>query len=208
MAANFGSEKEPAAPDNSRAARMLAVRRRLLRGGMGVAPVVLTLSSGRVMGAQTCASVSAFGSMAALLSRPGKAISCIGQDPLTWKGTSTWPTGVLRPPNATPTKFSAFFSLNGNMTSDTTLFDILNGVVATGGAAFNGNLALAQATVAALLNNKLDITGVPQALLPLAQIQAMWTNTVAGGTFSVPNTAITWNSAQVLTYLQSTYDAV
>ncbi len=208
MAANIGADKEPAAADNSPAARVLAVRRRLLRGGVGVAPVVLTLSSGRVMGAQTCASVSAFGSMAALLSRPGKAISCIGKDPLTWKGNPTWPAGCLRPPNATPTKFSSVFSLNGNMTTNTTLFDILSGVVASGGAAYNGNLALAQATVAALLNNKADINGVPQALLPLTQIQAMWTNTVAGGTFSVPNTAITWNSAQVITYLQSTYDAV
>ena len=208
MAANFESDKEPAAPDNSRAARMLAVRRRLLRGGVGVAPVVLTLSSGRVMGAQTCASVSAFGSMAALLSRPGKAISCIGQDPLAWKLNNTWPSGCLRPPDPTPTKFSANFSIQGNMTLNTTLFDILNGVVATGGAAFNGNLALAQATVAALLNNKLDITGVPQALLPLSQIQTMWSNTAGGGTFPVPNTVITWNSAQVLAYLQSTYDAV
>ena len=205
MATNPESEQGCAARDDASAAQLLASRRRLLRGSVGVAPVVLSLNSGRVMGltnpAGQCASASAFGSMN--VSRPRNTVPCSGVSPGYWKQYTIkpWPAGCY--PVTTgqnqATKFSGTFTPIGpGMTSDTTFLQVLNEPF----AAFS--TALARAVVAAILNGKSD--RVPLTLLPISQIQAMWTATVNGGIYSVPNSTISWFAADVVAYITSTWD--
>ena len=83
------------------------------------------------------------------------------------------------------------------MTSSTTFLEVLNPSAAY-------STALARAEVAAILNGKSD--RVPLTLLPISQIQAMWTATVNGGIYSVPNSTISWFAADVVAYITSTWD--
>ena len=205
MATNPESEQVRAASDDASGAQLLASRRRLLRGSVGVAPVVLSLNSGRVMGltnpAGQCASASAFGSMN--VSRPRNTVPCSGLSPGYWKQYTIkpWPPGCypVRIAQNAATKFSGTFTPIGpSMTTNTTFLEVIDEPA----QAFS--TALARAVVAAILNGKSD--RVPLSLLPISQIQAMWTATVNGGRYSVPNSTISWNAAEVVAYITSTWD--
>lgn len=72
-------------------------RRRLLRGGLSAAPVVLTLASAPVAAGQ-CAFASSFVSAAAGGSRAAAGVQlCSGRSPNDWASSlGAWPAGVKR----------------------------------------------------------------------------------------------------------------
>ncbi|MFN0163556.1 MAG: hypothetical protein ACKVQQ_20190 [Burkholderiales bacterium] len=178
-------------------------RRRLLRGGVIGAPIVLSLASSRVMGATNpygqCQSVSSFGSLN--LSRPANTVPCTGRSPGYWKNhPGNWPAGcIATTAYGTPTTFASVFGTNPlSAPSGVTLFAVIYEPYAT------WSTDLSRAVVAAYLNAKSG--KVPLTILPIATIQAMWTACRSGGLYSVPASSISWTSAQVVSYLQSTYD--
>lgn len=180
-----------------------AARRRVLRGGVIGAPVVLSLASSRVMGATNpfgqCQSVSSFGSLN--LSRPANTVACSGKSPGYWKNhPGSWPAGcIATSAYGTPTTFVSVFSTTvPSAPSGTTLFQVINEPWAS------WSTALSRAVVSAYLNAKSG--RVPLTLLPIATIQAMWNACRSGGLYSVPASNISWTAAQVVTYLESTYD--
>ena len=132
------------------------------------------------------------------VSRPRNTVPCSGLSPGYWKQYTIkpWPAGcypVTTAQNAA-TKFSGTFTPIGpGMTTNTTFLEVLNEPF----LAFS--TALARAVVAAILNGKSD--RVPLTLFPI-----MWTATVNGGLYPVPNSTISWNAAEVVAYITSTWD--
>src|SRR5438046_7128669 len=82
--------KPPSFPESAPVSghELSTTRRRLLRGGLAAAPVMMTLVSRPVL-AQTCTTPSGY--VSANASRPGGS-SCSGYGPRHWYGQMTWPS--------------------------------------------------------------------------------------------------------------------
>src|SRR4051812_13129232 len=65
------------------------VRRKLLRGGLGAGPVLMTLASRSVLAGTQCQTPSGFASMPT--SRHGTQYNCIGRTPGFWKQEQKFP---------------------------------------------------------------------------------------------------------------------
>jgi hypothetical protein len=167
-------------------------RRRLLRGSVAAAPVVLSVVSTPVMattGTGSCTSASAFASINT--SRAGAiSTTCGGQPPSYWvscAGTKSkgyadtaWPTGY-KPTDFFVTHFTTAFS---GCTSATTLLDVLN-LPDTSGIKCSAKL-----TVAALLSAG---KGAPYAttVMDPARCKTLWKQYAPTASYS-PTAGVMW----------------
>jgi hypothetical protein len=160
-------------------------RRRWLQAGISAAPVAMTVASRPVL-AIDCRTPSGFVSGFASGAPAGV---CGGGKPSYWAPAErTFPS----PYDRASSKFNAYFT--PNLSGNPTFVEVLG--------LSPGNPPLQSYVVAALLNSAGTLPLVPLLILPVATIQAMWTQCNAGG-FSLGITGV-WNAAEVIAYLQST----
>jgi hypothetical protein len=162
-------------------------RRRLLRGGLSAAPVIMTLASGPVS-AGLCRTGSAYGSMNPSGTR--RTTTCGGHSPSVWNTTNHnhWPIDA----NAL---FSHYFSpgLNGNNVKLKKVIDPSNGYD-----------PVARNCVAALLNACSGPPLTPSSILGVAKAQEIWSSYARNGYFE-PTAGIRWNSAKIVDWMTTTY---
>jgi len=153
---------------------VLAGRRRLLRGGLGAAPVILTVASRPVMANGKCTTASAFGSIN--MSRPSKTAAwCGGSKPDTWKNCphSDWPCV----PNTT---FNSCFG--SGCLPNTTLLQVLQ-------KAGSEKDEVARYCVAALLNARKRLT--PDTVLSVRTLRLLWQSFLTSGYYE-PTAGVRW----------------
>jgi len=165
----------------------VAGRRRLLRGGLSVAPVLMTLASGRVS-AGLCTTGSAFLSLHASGKQP--SITCAGYSPSVWNNTAEgkWPLKQN-------TLFETYFApaLAGTNVS---LKDVLDP---------NKNYdPVAQNCVAALLNASTSPPLTPATILGVGYIKEIWYS-YRTKTYFEPTAGIPWYSADIIKWIATTY---
>jgi len=178
----------------------LAGRRRLLQGGLGVAPVLMTLVSRPVLAvapAGQCTTPSGF--VSANASTAGRGVICTGHTPAFWANSqnfSAWPAGYNAQPPGQVSRFNAFFNPNINP-GNPTFVAVLQGNAGTGNAAKD---QVAQYVVAALLN-----VGPPvlTPVLSAAAVKDIWSEFATNGSFS-PSAGASWSAAEIIAYLQTT----
>lgn len=177
-------------------------RRRILRAGISAAPVVMTVASRPVLATTNppgiCESPSGF--ISANLSRPAGSL-CAGRTPGYWKQSQhfgSWKSPYV-PTGGSATLFKTWFSPDLPSASLTFLC-VLEPQCSGSGPPYD----VARHIVAAALNNAAGF--VPQSILPLATIQAMWTAYNNGNGCYPVTPSICWNGAQIVDYLLSTMD--
>jgi hypothetical protein len=180
-----------------------AARRRLLRGGLGAAPLVLSVASRPVM-AGTCTTASAYGSING--SRPVKSTSCSGRTPDYWKGNpASWPSGfraVAAGTTAPATLFNDVFPAGGY--PGVTLLAVLS---MTG---TDKTTAMARFCAAAVLNAAATLT--PATVLSAQTAKDVWAAHRSPGGYYEPTAGIRWyadystpsGSGSMLAWLAST----
>lgn len=193
-------------------------RRRLLRGGLGATPVLLTLAA-RPVAAARCAAASSFTSLDA--SRPRQSLLCAGRPPGYWKQPlvfQEWPapyvpsarpvpgTGYHPPPGTVATPFDAVFGRTGGYPGRT-LLDVLELPEAE-----YGRDALARLVVAALLNAARGLT--PAEVLGVGTVRDVWQAYARRGWYE-PTAGVRWyaddstppDSGSLSQWLKSTMSA-
>ncbi|HEV2718328.1 MAG TPA: hypothetical protein VGU64_23885 [Terriglobales bacterium] len=168
-------------------------RRRVLQGGLAVAPVLMTLVSRPVLGQGTCTSPSGY--VSANASNAGHE-TCSGHPPDYWANPlhfSEWPSG-FHPENPHVSRFNDFFTphLQGNPT----LLAVLQGQAGTGNRTTDN---VARYITAALLNAAAGLTPV----LGIPTVQHMWQEYVTTGFFS-PFANAHWDTNELIDYLLTT----
>jgi hypothetical protein len=162
----------------------LIARRRILRGGLGAAPVLMVSAPRSVMATTlNCVPASSFASINA--SRPDLLFSCSGRTPGYWKQPqwfSQWPAPYA-PSGANPTTFDDVFGALGGYPGKTLLQ-----VLELPGNSM-GRDALARHIVAALLNAAKGLT--PSNVLSVALVKTVWHDFVTNG-YYVPTAGIKW----------------
>lgn len=159
-------------------------RRRLLRGGLSAAPVLMVSAPRSVM-ADTfgCRTGSAFTSL-----NPSGVVAstaqCAGHLPEYWTSCSLtyWPATCLHNDNKTKLFNDVFGSANG-YGQNTRLLDVLNSPGA------NAKDKLAKYVVAALLNARKGLT--PAEVLNETTVREIWTKCSAGS-FYEPTAGVKW----------------
>ena len=188
-------------------------RRRLLRGGLGGAPLLMTLVSRPVLGGGSygggggggqCYTPSGFVSMPT--SQPGRPQFCSGRTPGFWKQPqkfSEWPAPFY--PTTTQyhkaTKFNAYFSgIPSPYPSTATFLDVLNTQDGFSGPPHS----VARHIVASVLN-------VAKGWVPVLTqdvIKAIWGQymNTGGGTsgYYEPTAGVKWYHDDIVNYLTST----
>lgn len=164
----------------------LIARRRLLRGGLGVAPVLMASAPRSVLagGAGACVPASSFASINA--SRPDQQFICAGRTPGYWKQPQwfgQWPAPSCVPTGNNATKFDDVFGALGGYPGKTLLY-----VLELPGNSI-GRDALARHIVAAYLNAKSGKT--PANVLSEATVKAVWSDFVRLGYYE-PTAGIKW----------------
>lgn len=178
------SSPDSGAPESKQAA--LIARRRLLRGGLSVAPVLMASAPRSVMagGPGACMPASSFASINA--SRPDLLFTCSGRTPGYWKEPQwfgQWPAPSCVPTGNDATKFDAVFGALGGYPGKT----LLNVLELPGNSM--GRDALARHIVAALLNAKSGKT--PANVLSESTVKAVWAAFVKLGYYE-PTAGIKW----------------
>jgi hypothetical protein len=161
-------------------------RRRLLRGGLSAAPVIMTLASGPVS-AGLCQTASAFGSLHP--SGTKTSLSCGGLSPSTWAMTDYryWPLDAN-------SLFSTHFAPPLGDTN-AKLKQVID--------PSKGYDAVARNCVAALLNASGAQPRTPPSILSATKAKEIW-STYKGKGFE-PTAGIQWTSAQIVTWITTTY---
>jgi hypothetical protein len=179
--------EDPARPGRRIEAAVALGRRRLLRGGLGAAPVIMTLVSGPVS-AGLCTTGSAYGSMNPSGTR--RTATCGGHSPSVWTATddSYWPCDS----NAL---FGSYFS-PGLAAGDVKLKKVVD--------PSKGYDAVARNCVAALLNACCGPPLTPSSILSVAKIKEIWSSYATKGYFE-PTAGIQWNSAKIVDWMTTTY---
>lgn len=222
---NVMTSPEAAEPDSAGAPApgVSLDRRRLLRGGVGTAPVLLTVVS-RPVSAGACTTASAFTSLN--LSRDNRIYNCLGRTPGYWKQEQKfydWPspyvpsTTAVAPGGANPgytppagqsaTLFNDKSAFYGALSySGMTLLQVL-GIEGND----TGRDAVARHVVAALLNAAKGYT--PLTVLSVARIKAVWRSFETKGYYE-PSAGIRWyadysvpanaNSGGLIAWLKTT----
>jgi hypothetical protein len=183
-------------------------RRRLLKGGLGSAPVLLTLVSRPVLGGggggNQCFTPSGFVSMPT--SKHGDQYTCLGRTPGFWKQSQKfdeWPAPYY--PTTTKyhqaTKFNAVFGKPSPYSDSMTFLQVLQTEnVGYGGPPNN----VARHAVAALLNIQKGWAPV----LTKSLVLTMWRDYIntGGGTagYFEPTAGVKWYQAEITEYLKST----
>jgi hypothetical protein len=191
-------------------------RRRLLKAGVGAAPVVVTFLSLPVpasAGQVTCRAASAFASVQAAMAAgattsANTAQLCGGSLPATWQNLATvfWPGGAATADLLFTTLFGAYTvttiatpSVPSVTTNAPNLLQVLYG---------NGTTArdiLARNLVAAYLNLQQGLTAA--TVLSGTQMQSMWSTAGAPSPSPYPVTGLSggWSLTQVNQFLGHTF---
>jgi|SRR6185437_9078480 len=175
-------------------------RRRLLRGGLAAAPVLMTVISKPVLGQTVCLSPS----MSMSMNPSGKKASfvCTGLTPEQWKARAgQWPSpycgtathyalgGVPATQYHCPTT-----GLGGRVYGNLTMLQVID--FTQGGRDMN---ALGRYIVAAMLNARSGRTPV----LNETGVRNMWNDLINRGYYE-PTAGIRWTSTEIVTYLKTT----
>jgi hypothetical protein len=183
-----------AQPVRLEAERMLLARRRLLKGGLGVAPVLATVVS-RPVYAGECMSASAWTSV----TRSGPQhnnFTCGGGTPGYWgvePHLTEWPS-----PFTTTTKFHKAYGgpFGGTIFGTHTLLEVIN----SGGGAPTAN-EVGRHIIAALFNAKMGWTNA----LTVPQVYEIWDEYVASGYGQYsPTAGVVWYSAEITAWMATT----
>jgi hypothetical protein len=182
------------------------VRRRLLRGGLSAAPVLMTVASRPVLGQTTCLAASASVGSVPSSGQRTAAATCSGLSPQQWKAQATrWPrpyvgavpqSGDARAlVSQTPTAFHCpTTGLAGYVFSDRSMLAVIE--VNEGG---QGVTALGRYVVAALLNARAGRTPV----LSETTVRAMWNDVINRGYFE-PTAGVRWGPTEIVQYIKTT----
>ena len=159
----------------------LTARRRILRGGLSAAPVLMVAAPRSVMagGPMNCVPASSFASINA--SRPDLQFTCSGRTSSYWKQPqffSEWPAPYLP-----TTTFDSVFGATGGYPGKTLLavLELMGG----------GRDAVARQIVAAVLNAAKGLT--PANVLSVAIAKAVWLSFVTKGYYE-PTAGIKWHA--------------
>lgn len=215
MAAEHSTNASPEQSADAPAANI--ARRRLLRGGLSVVPVVLTVASPSVMATGgghggggwggLCTPASSFASINA--SRPGKISTCGGCKPHYWAEREDWPSPCRardykpwKGPSLPATKFHDEFA--GGLCGQMTMLAVLETT--------NRKYEVARYCAAALLNARSGKT--PSDVLSVGTVKSVWTSYIDKGYYE-PTAGIRWypdysmpqGSGGLLAWLESTMPA-
>jgi hypothetical protein len=169
------SSPDSGIPDSARAA--LIARRRLLRGGLGIAPVLLASAPRSVMATGgNCVPASSFASINA--SRPDVLQNCTGHSPPYWKAcaASAWPSTC-----GPSVPFDNVFS--GSKYPGKTMLQMMD-------LGETGQDGLAKHLAAALLNARTNLT--PATVLDETTIKSVWNACRAAPYCYHPTAGIDW----------------
>ena len=192
----------PAGGSKDKSASTRRGRRRLLQGGLGASPLLLTLVSRPVLGHDQCFTPSGF--VSAPTSQHGEPKACLGRTPGYWKQPQKFgewplpyvPVTTTGPGGKTATLFKTLFPRTP-YPANTTFLQVLE---MQGGPPDN----VARHIVAAVLNVAKGFTPV----LTIPQIQRIWDEYMltGGGTIGYfePSAGVRWNQAQIVEYLTTT----
>ena len=193
MAAETESGKSIDQVQNDRS-RTLAARRLLLKGGLGAAPIAMTLTSAPVMAALT--TTTSHGASGLVSTQSQGLVTVTGLSPTTWSGTSVsngnWPTSCkVQGTGGTwsSVKFATIFGSNTVFPTQT-LKQVLADTTADGPS----QKALARNLVAAILNVRAGrMMSGGNAVLPESTVIRMWNECQGGGFCPISgNSSITW----------------
>jgi hypothetical protein len=153
-------------------------RRRLLRGGIAAAPVILTVAPGSVLAGTSCTSASAFASLNA--SRTTSLPVCSGHKPDWWcANTGSWPATCT-----TSTKWQdCGLAIHSSFAGTTTLLNVMKFTETS------GHKCVAKHIAAALLNAKTGAT--PAEVLNEAKVKSVWNEFCPNSSF-VPTAGVRW----------------
>lgn len=171
-------------------------RRRLLRGGLAAAPVMLTLASRPVRAGGSgggCKAASAFTSMTASGHKSDNSNTCAGRSPSFWQSTSQWPSG-MKANGAKATQFCDVFPA-GSVYPDKSMMEVMN----MNGTA--GTSGVARYISAAYLNSAARLT--PDMILGKPIAISVWSSYISKGYYE-PTAGVRWNSDQIIAWLSST----
>lgn len=168
-----------------------AGRRFLLRGGLGAAPVLMTLASEPVAATTSvvCKTASAFTSITTS-GRTGTTIYCSGRSPESW--ASTLPSGSDWVTYKPSTKFLSVFASTIQISDANVMF----GSVLTAGP------ELARHCIAAVLNAAAGL--VPSSILSVATAKSIWVS-IGGGGYYEPTAGVNWYAPDAIAWIKSTY---
>ncbi|HET9977938.1 MAG TPA: hypothetical protein VFQ20_10905 [Burkholderiaceae bacterium] len=169
-------------------------RRRLLRGGLGVAPVLMAAAPRSVMaGNGLCVNGSAYTSWSpnTAVSRSTTPVACTGKTPADWVAATTWPTYVRTSitGGAQATMFHSVFPEKPSAGSygTGTFLEILQ-------LPDTGQSGVAKHLVAAALNAAAGLT--PDSVAGLTILQSIWRQyALTGGGISghyIPTGTVRW----------------
>ena len=197
-------DRKPAPSDKAESGTPNRGRRRLLQGGVGASPLLLTLVSRPVLGGNQCFTPSGFVSMPT--SQHGQPQMCLGRTPGFWKQSQKfpewpsppyWPTTVTGPGGHKATTFNSVFGLPSPYSNTKTLLDILQTM---GGPPDD----VGRHIVAALLNAAKGWTPV----LTVEQVKRIWREYISTGGglvgFYEPTAGVRWEHEEIVQYLTST----
>jgi len=170
------------------AALELHPRRRLIKGGVLGASVVMATLASRPAFAHACKTPSAYGSMNT--SRPAPLVEC-GYSPGYWKSKPgvQWPI-----PQNTP--FNQEFP--AGMPAQPASLTLMQAIEMGGG----GVVAFRRHIIACLLNKR---AGVTDDFLTELEIKEMWAAASTGSTYVNTTRGISWTAPQVMSYIQSLF---
>ena len=178
---------DPVSPSALKTGRAnLLARRRLLRGGLSAAPVLMAAAPRSVMaGTVDCRTGSAFTSV-----NPSGAAAntsqCLGHLPEYWGSCSLsyWPDSCKKNASQTLT-FDEVFGSTNSFQGNPKLLDVL------GFAESNPKSKLGKYVVASLLNVRKNLT--PTVVMSEATVKAIW-NACSSGGFYEPTAGVQWYS--------------
>jgi hypothetical protein len=164
-------------------------RRRLLRGGLGAAPVLMAAAPRSVMASGTCMTGSLYTSFSpnTTVSRSPTTFNCTGKTPAGWVATPTasWPSSCKEADGTTPIKFHPLFAdATGSTPYGTkTLLEVLQLTATTGPDCLAKHLA------AAMLNAGAGLT--PVTVADRFVLQTVWKDYRGKGYYE-PTAGVWW----------------
>ena len=181
-------------------------RRRLVRGGLGAAPLLMTLVSRPVLGEVTCLSCSAH--LSGPTSHPHEQQVCSGGSPNYWsQNLNEWPS-----PYQATTDAEASAALG----SSSTLFATTANTATLFAATFSPSPYPPETTYLAVLNMsgpsnevarhlvaaQLNVAKGWTPVLDAGRIQEIWLEYTGKGYFE-PTAGVKWYEADIVAYLES-----
>lgn len=197
-----------AGADRSGANVDLKARRRLLRGGVGIAPVLMSVASGPVIAGQ--AFTASARASAPLSGAVRGQYTCTGRSPVSWCTKSSgnyvnWPSTCV--PGTTTYHGSGNCQVAGSQCNPKTHTKIMNSYCGMNGEASDTTSLnkLAAHCAASLLN--VEKGYIDARVLDKAKIQAIWNAcAVNGGTGTwAPVAGVTWTVTDVCNWMATTW---